>query len=256
MKHNVGVCKVSWNYYGFILMPGFIFGRTSDKIWFTSNGKQKQNNNVPFYNAYIVTEDGLKEYELEQLIDDSRARHNHWRKIRITEENNPEIFYLITKGAKEREEKGIQIEYKTSSELEEERWKKRREEGDISYYSQSVPYNAPRGGGHGFMSSSPFHVINIRNIASEQYGEDKGKKPPLCMYRSQNTAQICQLPQNKLCYGKNCLYWKCKFINNRYKSNRRSRTDCIHHRKKKCEYANMENCCPSNDLAFCCDYYE
>ena len=124
VRKNVNVCKYdSFNYKGFIVQRGFIFGQLTDETCFVSNGKQKQNNSIPFFNCYVYN-----------------YRSDSWHKIRVTIENS-QLFNLILKGMKKREEKGIDLVYHNSDELETIRW---NNDEQNHHYPKSAPYKQAR----------------------------------------------------------------------------------------------------------------
>lgn len=103
-------------------------------------------------------------------------------------------------------------------------------------------------GRHGKLSSSPYHVITKRDLASEKSDEYQ-HKTPVCKYRKNN--QLCNLPQNKLRYKKICVFEKCRYLN---KTGTLTRNRCAFLIKGKCS-KNLFNCTVDEDLAYCCDYF-
>ena len=129
-RSNANICKQpSMNFEGFTLQYGMIFGHTAGKnrLLFVTNGKQKQNNNIPYFNVYImyVSEFG------EKL----------WYKTRVTFSNNSQLYNLISKFVVKRENLGIVPEYYSSDELETHRW---NNDDKACYFPKSAPYKQAR----------------------------------------------------------------------------------------------------------------
>lgn len=107
-------------------------------------------------------------------------------------------------------------------------------------------------GHHGKMSGSPFHVINVKSLCSEQYGESYTNKIPDCKYYKNG---LCYLPQNAKDYKKKCAPFRCNYINEETKSNKK-RDDCVYAYDSVCLKSKLlNNCSEGNDLSFCCQYF-
>ena len=79
MRKHIQFCQnTHFLLKGFTVQPGFLYGNESKGTLFVSNGKEKYNHQVPFFNAYLYNLDTYR-----------------WSKARITEISNPEIFNLI-----------------------------------------------------------------------------------------------------------------------------------------------------------------
>lgn len=124
-KPNSNICYEPFSFYGFMVQTGMVYGYTvgDNRTLFVSNGKMKTNNGIPYFNAYILRSDSFERPE--------------WAKIRITESNNPVIYKLIRKAVRRRDEKGIHLEYKNSSQLEELRW---NQDEYKHHFPRSAPY--------------------------------------------------------------------------------------------------------------------
>mgnify|MGYP007117061340 FL=1 len=122
-QKNVNICQgAHFVYSGFTVMPGFIFGIATDGTLFVSNGRKCQNNNTPYFHAYLKCREGEK-----------------WFPLCIREENNSQIFHLILKGVKRRESKGIKVQYLKPKQLEAERWQKDEKH---TFFPNTVPYKS------------------------------------------------------------------------------------------------------------------
>lgn len=129
-RSNANICKLpSMNWEGFTLQYGMIFGHTvgENRCLFATNGKQKTNNGVMYFNVYIMHTNEYGE--------------KFWYKTRVTYKNNSTLFNLIVKFVVKRDKLGIVLEYHSSDELETIRWKN---DDQNRFFPKNVPYKQAR----------------------------------------------------------------------------------------------------------------